>query len=137
MARLPLTVYSQAQVRDLDRYAIEQLGIPSYTLMTRAGEAALRALRSYWPASQRIAVLCGPGNNGGDGYVLARLALEQRMDVRVVALSDPEKLAGDARRAWLAFREANGVVRSWQADACAGVDVIVDAMFGVGLARPI
>jgi NAD(P)H-hydrate epimerase len=137
MARLPLTVYTQAQVRDLDHFAIEQLGIPSYTLMTRAGEAALRAMRSYWPASQRIAVLCGPGNNGGDGYVLARLALEQRMDARVVTVCDPEKLTGDARRAWLAFREANGAVKSWQADAFVGVDVIVDAIFGVGLARPI
>jgi ADP-dependent NAD(P)H-hydrate dehydratase / NAD(P)H-hydrate epimerase len=137
MARLPLTVYTQTQVRDLDRFAIERLGIPSYTLMTRAGEAALRAMRSYWPASHRVAVLCGPGNNGGDGYVLARLALEQRMDVRVVALSDPEKLSGDARRAWLAFREVNGVATSWQADVLEGVDVIVDAIFGVGLVRPI
>lgn len=137
MARLPLTVYTQAQVRDLDRYAIEQLGIPSYTLMTRAGEAALHAMRSCWPASQRVVVLCGPGNNGGDGYVLARAALAQRMDVRVIALTDPETLAGDARRAWEDFRAANGTTTPWHVHALDGADVIVDAIFGVGLARPV
>ena len=129
MARLPLTVYTQAQVRELDRFAIDQLGISSYTLMTRAGEAALRTMRSCWPASQRVVVLCGPGNNGGDGYVLARLALGQRMDVRVVALTDPEKLTGDARQAWEDFRAANGVAMSWQAAALADADVIVDCIF--------
>lgn len=137
MARLPLTVYSQAQIRDLDRFAIEQLSIPSYTLMTRAGEAALRTMRSCWPASQRVVILCGPGNNGGDGYVLARAALAQRMDVRLVAFSDPEKLAGDARRAWEDFRGANGVAMSWHADVLSNADVIIDAIFGVGLARPV
>jgi NAD(P)H-hydrate epimerase len=105
--------------------------------MTRAGEAALRTLRSCWPATQRIVVLCGPGNNGGDGYVLARSALEDRMDVRVVALGDPEKLSGDALRAWQEFRAAGGVTSAWHADLIAGVDVIVDAIFGVGLRRAV
>ena len=74
MSSLPVAVHTAAQVRALDRHAIDDLQIPSYTLMTRAGEAALGALRSCWPSAQRIAVVCGPGNNGGDGYVLARLA---------------------------------------------------------------
>jgi len=137
MARLPLTVFTEAQIRALDRYAIDELGIPSYMLMTRAGEAGFSALRSCWPSSQRIAVLCGPGNNGGDGYVLARAALEQRMDVRVIALADPERLQGDARCAWQEFRAAGGVATEWQPDLIEQVDVIVDAIFGVGLSRPI
>jgi NAD(P)H-hydrate epimerase len=137
MAKLPLTVYAEAQVRALDRFAIDRLGIPSYTLMTRAGEAALRAMRSCWPASQRVVILCGPGSNGGDGYVLARAALEQRMDVRVIALGDPEKLVGDAQRAWQEFRGAGGVATPWQADLIEAADVIVDAIFGVGLSRPV
>ncbi|HVF16654.1 MAG TPA: NAD(P)H-hydrate dehydratase [Steroidobacteraceae bacterium] len=137
MAKLPLHVYTEAQIRALDRLAIDHLGIPSYTLMTRAGEAGLRALRSYWPATERVVVLCGPGNNAGDGYVLASAALQQRMDVRVVALSDPEKLNGDAKRAWQEFRAAGGVATEWQPDLIDGVDVIVDAIFGVGLSRDV
>ena len=135
MAKLPLPVYNAAQIRALDRFAIDQLGIPSYTLMTRAGEAGLRAMRSYWQATERVVVLCGPGNNGGDGYVLATAALQQRMNVRVVALSDPEKLQGDARRAWQEFRAAGGIATEWQPDLIEDADVIVDAIFGVGLSR--
>jgi len=124
-------------MRALDRYGIEQLGIPSYTLMTRAGEGALQAMRSCWPASERVVIVCGPGNNGGDGYVLARAALQQRMDVRVIALVDPETLQGDARLAWQDFRAAGGVATEWHPDFLSGADVIVDAIFGVGLSREI
>src|SRR5215510_5363353 len=92
---LPLAVYTAEQVRALDRHAIDDLGIPSYTLMTRAGEAALRTLRSCWPSTQNVVVVCGPGNNAGDGYVLARAAREQRLNMRVLALGDPAKLRGD------------------------------------------
>src|SRR5687768_1895948 len=137
MARLPLAVYTEAQVRALDRFAIEQSGIPSYTLMTRAGEAALRALRSCWPATERLLVLCGPGNNGGDGYVLARAALAERMKVRVVAFADPAKLQGDALRAWEDFRHAGGESLPWSEALVDGVDVVIDAIFGVGLTRSI
>lgn len=137
MAKLPLSIHTEAQIRALDRYGIEQLGIPSYTLMTRAGEAALRAMRSCWPASERVVVACGPGNNGGDGYVLARAALQQRLDVRAVALTDPETLRGDARRAWDDFRAAGGIATEWHEDFLAGADVIVDAIFGVGLSRDV
>src|SRR4030095_559392 len=70
VASLPTGLFSAAQVRAIDRYAIDTLGIPGFTLMTRAGEAALRALRTRWPQAQRVLVLCGGGNNGGDGYVL-------------------------------------------------------------------
>lgn len=135
MAKLPLAVYTEAQVRALDRFAIEHAHIPSYTLMTRAGEAALRALRSCWPAAERLLVVCGPGNNGGDGYVLARAALAQRMKVRAVALTDTAKLQGDARRAWEDFRAAGGATDSWRDEWAEEADVIVDAIFGVGLRR--
>jgi ADP-dependent NAD(P)H-hydrate dehydratase / NAD(P)H-hydrate epimerase len=132
---LPLAVYTAEQVRALDRHAIEDLGIPSYTLMTRAGEAALRTLRSCWPSAQNVVVVCGPGNNAGDGYVLARAAREQRLAVRVVALSDPAKLRGDARRAYDGFVAAGGSVET--RGAFDDADVIVDAIFGTGLSRPL
>src|SRR5688572_26170565 len=88
-SKLPSAVHTAEQVRAMDRYAIEQLRIPAYTLMTRAGMAALRVLRECWPEAHRVVILCGPGNNGGDGYVLARLARAQGVQVQVVALSDP------------------------------------------------
>ena len=59
-------LYSAEQVRELDRRAIEDHGIPGYTLMDRAGAAAFRLLRLRWPGARRIAVYCGGGNNGGD-----------------------------------------------------------------------
>jgi ADP-dependent NAD(P)H-hydrate dehydratase / NAD(P)H-hydrate epimerase len=137
MARLPLAVYTEAQVRALDRFASEKAGIPSYTLMTRAGETGLRALRSSWPAAERVLIVCGPGNNAGDGYVLARAALEQRLKVTVAALADPANLKGDARRAWTDFLTAGGDTTGWHRELIDQADVIVDALFGVGLSRGI
>ena len=82
---LPIALYSSAQVRALDAHAIESLGIPAYTLMKRAGEAALRHLRSRYPLAHRIAVVCGGGNNGGDGYVAARLLRAAGRDARAAS----------------------------------------------------
>lgn len=135
MKPLPLAVHTAAQVRALDRHAIDDLHIPSYTLMTQAGEAAAVALRSCWPSKQRIAVVCGPGNNGGDGYVLARVAQSMRIDVRVVSLSDTAQLRGDAKRAHDDFVAASGVVQPWSDGCLASAEVIVDAIFGTGLSR--
>jgi len=137
MSSLPVAVHTADQVRALDRHAIDDLQIPSYTLMTRAGEAALGALRSCWPSAQHLAVVCGPGNNGGDGYVLARLAREQRLHIVAIALHEPAKLQGDARRAYDDFVAAGGSVSGWHADCLRGADVVVDAIFGVGLARAV
>jgi len=137
MSTLPVAVHTADQVRALDRHAIDDLHIPSYTLMTRAGEAALGALRSCWPSAHRIAVVCGPGNNGGDGYVLARLAREQRLEVVAIGLHESARLQGDARRAHDDFVAAGGTVGTWHANCLRGIDVVVDAIFGVGLSRPV
>lgn len=137
MPSLPTVVHSVAQVRAIDRYAIERLGIAGYTLMTRAGEAALAALRSAWPTAEHILVACGAGNNAGDGYVLARLARIQRLKVTVVALVMPDVLQGDALTAYRDFVDAGGTVQSWRDDVLDDVDVIVDALFGTGLSRPL
>jgi ADP-dependent NAD(P)H-hydrate dehydratase / NAD(P)H-hydrate epimerase len=137
MNSLPLAVHSAAQMRALDRHAIEVVKIPSYTLMTRAGAAALAAVRSSWPQAKRVVVVCGPGNNGGDGYVLARLARGRQYDVAAIAVADPAQLKGDARRAFDDFRASGGDPQSWNAQLLQGADVIVDAIFGTGLARTI
>jgi NAD(P)H-hydrate epimerase len=129
-------LYTAEQVRELDRCAIEDLGIEGYELMTRAGHATLNGLRALWPAARSIAVLCGPGNNGGDGYVVARVARAQGLRARVVALADPARLAGDARRAYDDFLAAGGRSEPWSEDVLE-VDVIVDAIYGTGLARAV
>ena len=88
-APLPSRLYRADQVRAMDRYAIDQLGVPGIELMRRAGTAAFAALRWHWPDAKTLSVVCGSGNNGGDGYMLARLGLEAGMDVRVYPLAAP------------------------------------------------
>ncbi len=135
MSTLPFAIHTAAQVRALDRHAIDDLGIPSYALMTRAGEAAFASLRDHWPDARRILVVCGPGNNAGDGYVLARLARAQGLAVFVAAVSEPARLHGDARRAHDDFLAAGGVTQAWSVECVRQADVIVDALFGTGLSR--
>ena len=129
-------VYAPKQVRELDRIAIEEQGIPGYELMTRAGQACFAAARERFPEARRWLVLCGSGNNGGDGYVIARLALQNSLQVRLLALSDPEELGGDAATAWGDYASAGGEYMPWDAEPdFDGVDLIVDAMLGTGLER--
>jgi NAD(P)H-hydrate epimerase len=137
MQPIPAGVYSAAQVRELDRRAIEHFDLPGYELMTRAGHATLNALRERWPGVRSLLVCCGPGNNGGDGYVLARIARAQGLTTHVVALADPARLDGDARRAHDDFVAAGGTTRPFAAEAMVAADVIVDALFGIGLARAV
>ena len=100
-------LYSVAQVRALDAWCISQ-GTEGYTLMRRAAEAALRALRSRWPTALKVPIVTGGGNNGGDGYVLARFAQAAGLTVTVLAAVSPETLSGDARRASAAFGPVAG-----------------------------
>src|ERR1700756_1352878 len=108
---LPIALYSTAQVRALDAHAIDVQGIPGYTLMKRAGEAALRYLRTRWPMAHRIVIVCGGGNNGGDGYVLARFAQAAGLTVSVLAAVSVESLRNDARQAYEDLRNSDGWVQ--------------------------
>lgn len=130
---LPAALFSSAQVRQIDRLAIDALGIPGYTLMQRAGEASLRCLRSRWPGARRIAVVCGAGNNGGDGYVLARLARAAGYDARVLAGSAPERLRGDALKACQDWRDGGGSIERFGPQRLEDRELIVDALLGTGL----
>ena len=129
---LPIALYSTAQVRALDSHAINELGIPGYTLMKRAGEAALRYLRTRWPMAHRIVIVCGGGNNAGDGYVLGRFAQAAGLTVTLMAAVPPEQLKGDARLASEDFRNSGGQIHAFSSDMLKG-DVIVDALLGTGL----
>jgi NAD(P)H-hydrate epimerase len=119
-------------VRELDRRAIAG-GVAGYSLMQRAAAAAWRELTRRWPRAQRIAVLCGPGNNGGDGYEIARLARAAGLDVELLQVG-PAPRSGDAataRGAWLA---AGGKAPEYRGEPVSA-DVAVDALFGIGLTR--
>jgi len=132
----PTAIYSAAQVRALDAWEIEKRRVPGFTLMTRAAEGALKVLRGRWPQAKRVAVVCGAGNNGGDGYVLARLARAAGLDALVLAAAPPDKLDGDARRAQEEWLATGGSAHPFAADALSGSDLIVDALLGIGLDGP-
>ena len=131
---MPVELYTAAQVRELDRLAIEEQGIPSLTLMERAGADALDALTGRYPGARNLVVLCGSGNNAGDGYVLARLARQAGLEVRVIALVEPGRLKGDAAASAQKYLQT-GSVETALALECA--DIIVDALLGSGLNRPV
>lgn len=106
-------------------------------LMARAGLAAWRLLLDRWPQALRIGIVCGPGNNGGDGYVLAELARSSGRHVFVLRLGDEVK-AGAARRAADAYLQAGGEAATFLVDdGLPQADVWVDALFGIGLQRPL
>lgn len=132
--RLPHALYRAEQVRSLDRTAIEELDVPGIELMNRAGAAAYRLLRERWPTARRLTILTGTGNNGGDGYVIARLARAGGLVVRVLQLGDPERLRGDAALSCMAYRNAEGAVDLYQG-LPRDTDLFVDAIFGTGLER--
>ena len=162
---LPTALYRAEDVRELDRLAIEEAGIPGIDLMERAGAEAFRVLRERWPAARRVSVVAGPGNNGGDGFVVARLARSEGLSVSVDLVGDAARLAGDAATAYRRMLDAasgGNAIRSGAAgdaatahrcmlDAASGgnaarrgtpgpaddADVIVDALFGTGLARDV
>jgi ADP-dependent NAD(P)H-hydrate dehydratase / NAD(P)H-hydrate epimerase len=136
MTSLPAEIYTVATVREIDRTAIEG-GIPGYTLMTRAGAAAVRAARERFPQAARWQVVCGAGNNAGDGYVVARLAAAEGIAVSVVTLVDPASLHGDAATAYGDFAAEGGVAVPWSGELDAAAGLLVDAMLGSGLERDV
>jgi ADP-dependent NAD(P)H-hydrate dehydratase / NAD(P)H-hydrate epimerase len=130
---LPIALYSTAQARALDAHAINELKIPGYTLMKRAGEAALRYLRTRYPVAHRVVIVCGAGNNAGDGYVLARFAQAAGLTVTALSATDPAALKGDARQAHADLKASGGTVQPFDSAQLSDGEVIVDALLGTGL----
>jgi NAD(P)H-hydrate epimerase len=131
-ANLPVDLYRAEQVRELDRCAIEEHGIAGIRLMKQAGRATFQALLKQWPQVEHITVLCGSGNNAGDGYIIAGLAAQKRIPIDVFYVADPEELTGDARTAYeFACRE--GAIAQPYAEGQRLDGVLVDALLGTGL----
>ena len=133
MTELPAELWRAEQVREFDRIAIEEVGIAGIRLMSRAGRATWAAAAARWPRARRVAVICGGGNNGGDGYVIARLAQEAGLEVTLFHAGDPGRLRGDALTAAQAARKAGLEPHPFEGDDLAGFDLLVDALLGTGL----
>jgi ADP-dependent NAD(P)H-hydrate dehydratase / NAD(P)H-hydrate epimerase len=122
------TLWRAEDVRELDRRMVEDIGLPGAALMEVAGAAAAAILRERYPNARRVAVVCGPGNNGGDGFVVARRLRDDGLDVWIVLAAPVERFRGDAATM---FKVADklGVPHR---DDLAGADVVVDALLGTG-----
>jgi NAD(P)H-hydrate epimerase len=126
-------LYDNAALRQAEKRTASLAG-DDFILMQRAGLAAWHCVLAHWPQAQRIVVACGPGNNGGDGYVLARHALEAGRAVRVLRLPGHAPRSEVAKRAEREFRAAGGQVADYSGGIDAA-DLVVDALFGIGLRR--
>ncbi len=133
--QLPDLLYTAAQVRLLDKTAIDDFGIPGYTLMCRAAQAAFVEAQIRWPRIQNVLVFCGLGNNAGDGYVFARFALQGGLQVRVIQLGDPDSLKGDALRAKQDMEAVGISCEPFFEQDISQAELIVDALLGTGLTR--
>lgn len=122
-------VYTVFECREVDRIAIEELGIPGFELMKRAGQFAFDRMLANFESAKRIKVVAGSGNNAGDGYVVAGLAQRAGLEVALVQVGDPTRLQGDAKRAWY-WMEDQGV--NVGPDSMANPDVVVDGLLGTG-----
>jgi hydroxyethylthiazole kinase-like uncharacterized protein yjeF len=128
-----LELLTAPEMSEADRLTIAG-GMPGFELMERAGLAVVEAAANLAPLSRAIAVLCGPGNNGGDGFVAARLLAARGWDVRLYLMGERAALKGDAA---LAAAIWQGPVSPLEALDLDGVGLVIDALFGAGLTRPL
>ena len=138
-----MKIVSAAEMREIDRATSERFGIASLSLMENAGSAVARFILGGYPGAQRMSVLCGKGNNGGDGFVVARQLAEAGRIVRVLLLCGPEELRGDAAVMFeklqilpLVVRNAEGL-NSADVTPIFSADLIVDAILGTGFRPPV
>jgi NAD(P)H-hydrate epimerase len=134
------SILSSTIMAQADQYTISQLGIPGATLMERAAEACLQALLPRCQSHEALTVLCGPGNNGGDGFSLARQWHEAGRQVTVYFYGQPELLRGEAAHHWQLLLKAGVRIRiltpPWF-EPESKTSWLVDALFGTGLTRPL
>jgi len=136
MQTLPTKLYSAQQAREIDRIAQEQTEVTGFQLMTKAAQASFQVIKEYYPKTKKIVVFCGAGNNAGDGYLIAKLALEAGYTVQLLSAVAEEKLKGDAALAKQAYSHAGGMI-SHDLYLLNNADLIIDALLGTGLDRPV
>jgi hydroxyethylthiazole kinase-like uncharacterized protein yjeF len=139
----PMKVVSTAEMREIDRTTSQRFGVPSLTLMENAGTAVFEFVLSQYPSADRIGVICGKGNNGGDGFVAARKLKASGREVRIVLLAEPSELRGDAAEMFRRLAIAPVIVRSVDelkrepSRAVFESEVLLDAILGTGFKPPV
>ncbi len=129
-------ILSCASAQSLDEYLIHSKGFEAYELMRRAGESAFHQLMHFWPHCSTIAVFCGGGNNGGDGYVLAAAALREGVSVKLYCLAEPKST--ESRQAFKSFLKHGGLTSQLsEFPNLSRFDVVVDALLGIGISRDV
>src|SRR6185503_14233164 len=126
-----IELLSTAEMAEADRLTIAA-GVAGIALMENAGQAIADAVASRHPAGTRVAIVAGPGNNGGDGFVAARLLAERGCRVRLMLLGSRGALSGDAEMAAVRW---TGEIEKIDASVLSKTGVIIDALFGAGLTR--
>ncbi len=137
-----INLYSVQQSRDMDQLVINEYGIPAYELMQRAALACFNIGLRLWPDASNVIVLCGTGNNGGDGYLIAKRCLQHGLNVSVIQLGDIERQKGAALMARQALRKAGLTPMLYSPSAAieqkiSSADIVYDALLGTGLEREI
>lgn len=138
-----MKIVTAAEMREIDRVTSERFGVPSLTLMENAGTAVADFVLAEYPSAKRIGVVCGKGNNGGDGFVAARKLRDGGREVRIVLLADPAELRGDAAQMFKRLAVVPAVARngeelkSAKARSAFEADLLVDAVLGTGFRPPV
>ena len=138
-----MKIVTAAEMREIDRVTSERFGVPSLTLMENAGTAVARFVVEQYASAKRVAVICGKGNNGGDGFVAARKLHEWGKEVQVIVLAEPTELRGDAAEMFKKLPITALVVRSGaelkreSARSALAADVLIDAILGTGFRPPV
>lgn len=136
---LPDSLFTAAQAREIDRLAIEEHGIDGFELMQRAARFSFHVLLKKWPATKSLLVLCGAGNNAGDGYIVAGLAKKRGLNVDLRYLSDPTKLSVDAAQAYqyCLSEHVKCLPFDIEQHPPSSDTIIVDALLGTGLNKEV
>ena len=133
MKELPNNLYTADQTRELDRITIEEFDVSGTVLMERAGTVAFEALKQRWPEVKVLCVVCGTGNNGGDGFVVARLAHEHGMQAEVLIVGDSNNISGSALSAKQRLEGCGVTTIEYAGGKLPLADAVIDAVFGTGL----
>ncbi len=138
-----MKIVTREEMREIDRLTSERFQVPSLTLMENAGTSVADFVLSQYPTAKRIGVICGKGNNGGDGFVAARKLLEAGREVRILLLGEPSELQGDAAEMFSRlpvppqFARSNEELSGEQARTVFEAHLLVDAILGTGFRPPV
>lgn len=130
---LPVQLYLSSTIREGEKEAAQTRNIPMFELMQRAGQAVFSTVKTHFADSQHILVVAGKGNNGGDGYIVARLARQAGYKVTLWQLGDADNLTGDAQHAMQLFIKSGGEIASPNDTIDEDVGLIVDGILGTGI----